>query len=394
MFIEFSEFNLKLLFFLIYPIFITIQDYTYASYIKHDKDNLLFTTFRYFLSYIFSGILLLIFKFRTKRTHFRRESSLELSIENVKNNHKITSMSQVDIEQKLILKKKIIKSTLFLFLLSVIGIFTIYAGYYFKKKEYSNAKHSVRTFFEITNFAVLSYFILQQKLYKHHFISYGLITIILIIIFIISYTYLKKILESIIFYFLYELVFALYDVLIKKYMNVFYKSPYFTMFWLGLISTIALLIYDVIAYFVNPDVSGIIIGLKDNIDNIGDFFLFVLDLIIEYAWNLGIWLLIYYYTPCHYFISEFISEYFYYLSNVIKENDEFYSTKNGILFSICFLLIIIFSLVFNEVIILNFWRLDYNTNKRIYERQKYEFDIDLKNKDSLLKDIEEEESNE
>ena len=205
---------------------------------------------------------------------------------------------------------------------------------------------------------------------------------------------MKKILESVIFYFLYELVFALYDVLIKKYMNVFYKSPYFTMFWLGLISTIALLIYDAIAYFVNPDVSGIIIGLKDNIDNIGDFFLFVLDLIIEYAWNLGIWLLIYYYTPCHYFISEFISEYFYYLSNVIKENDEFYSTKNGILFSICFLLIIIFSLVFNEVIILNFWRLDYNTNKRIYERQKYEFDIDLKNKDSLLKDIEEEESNE
>ena len=394
MFIEFSEFNLKLLFFLIYPIFITIQDYTYASYIKHDKDNLLFTTFRYFLCYIFSGILLLIFKFRTKRTHFRRESSLELSIENVKNNHKITSMSQVEIEQKLILKKKIIRSTLFLFLLSAIGIFTIYAGYYFKKKEYSNAKHSVRTFFEITNFAVLSYFILQQKLYKHHFISYGLITIILIIIFIISYTYLKKILESIIFYFLYELVFALYDVLIKKYMNVFYKSPYFTMFWLGLISTIALLIYDAIAYFVNPDVSGIIIGLKDNIDNIGDFFLFVLDLIIEYAWNLGIWLLIYYYTPCHYFISEFISEYFYYLSNVIKENDEFYSTKNGILFSICFLLIIIFSLVFNEVIILNFWRLDYNTNKRIYERQKYEFDIDLKNKDSVLKDIEEEESNE
>ena len=172
MLIEFSEFNLKLLFFLIYPIFITIQDYTYASYIKHDKDNFLFTTFRYFLSYIFSGILLLIFKFRTKRTHFRRESSLELSIENVKNNHKITSMSQVEIEQKLILKKKIIRSTLFLFLLSAIGIFTIYAGYYFKKKEYSNAKHSVRTFFLILNFVVLSYFLWINNNYSYNNIYY------------------------------------------------------------------------------------------------------------------------------------------------------------------------------------------------------------------------------
>jgi len=69
MIIEFSVLNVKLLLFLVYPIFIRIQDYTYASYIKDDKDNQLFSTFRYFFSYLLSGILYLIFRFSTKRRH-------------------------------------------------------------------------------------------------------------------------------------------------------------------------------------------------------------------------------------------------------------------------------------------------------------------------------------
>ena len=48
MIIEFSELNLKLLLFVIYPIFVRIQDYTYESYIKEGKGNLVFITFKYF----------------------------------------------------------------------------------------------------------------------------------------------------------------------------------------------------------------------------------------------------------------------------------------------------------------------------------------------------------
>lgn len=148
------------------------------------------------------------------------------------------------------------------------------------------------------------------------------------------------------------------------------------MFWLGLLASSLLLFYDIIAYFANPSVSGIIIGFRDNINNAGDFFLFLVDLLVEYIWNLGIWLVIYYFTPCHYFIPEYISEYFYYMLKVTDEDNKtnnFYSNVNCILFSICFILNIIFILIFNEVIILNFWKLDYNTNKRIKEREKGEF---------------------
>ena len=397
--IEFSDCNLKLLLFLMYPIFITVSDYTYITYIK--EDNFLFITFRYFSCYIFSGILLIIFKSQTKRKskQTKKVKETELQIININDNnidiHKSHEekqyLSQVEIEQKKIFIKKIINFIIFLTALAALGIFSVYAGYYFKKKTYSNAKYSVRTFFEITNFAVLSYFILHQKLYKHHFISYGLTTLILIILFIISYPDLQDIGFSILFYFCYELCFSLYDVLIKKFMNVFYKTPYFTMFWLGLLCTVLLLIYDTIAYFTNPDVSGIIIGFKDNINSVGDFFYFLLDIFVEYLWNLGIWFLIFYFTPCHYFISEYISEYFYYISKVVESKDnDFFSNKNCILFSVCFFLIMIFSLIFNEVVILNFCKLDFYTNKRIYERNKGEYDITLINQNKLLYDDEEE----
>jgi hypothetical protein len=148
------------------------------------------------------------------------------------------------------------------------------------------------------------------------------------------------------------------------------------MFLLGIIVTICMLIYDVIAYFANPDISGIIIGFRDNIDSVGCFFLFLLDLLLIYIWNLGIWLIIYYFSPSHYFISEYVSEYIYYILkyNENHGSDDFYSTVNCTLFSIFFILNIFFFIIFNEVLILNFCRLDYNTNKRIKQREKKEYD--------------------
>ena len=55
------------------------------------------------------------------------------------------------------------------------------------------------------------------------------------------------------------------------------------------------------------------------------------------------------------------------LSNGLLQGnyDDFYSTVYCTLFSIFFILIIFFFIIFNEVLILNFCGLDYNTNKRI-----------------------------
>ena len=384
MLIEFSEFNLKLLLFLIYPVFIRIQDFSSEAYIKEDKDNMLFITFRCYLSFIFSGIPLLIFKMKTKtKNTIELEQKLNLNEDDKDKN----VLNVKDIQLQKIKRIKLIKMILFLFLLSMLGLFSFYASFYFDNSDYSYLKYSVRTFFQITNFSVLGHFLLNQKLYKHHFISYGSITIMLIIIFVISYSYFNKILFAAIYYFVSELVFGLYDTFIKMYMNVFYETPYFIMFYVGIINTISLLIFDVITYFVNPSISGIIIGFQDNIENAGNFFLFILDLLIEYIWNLGIWILIYYFSPCHYFISDYASEYLYFILKRFKKKDPFFHDNiNYIFMIICGIFIFIFSLVFNEVIIINFQNLDYNTNKRIKEREKIEKNISSYEMNQLMND--------
>ena len=58
MWIELSEFNLKLFIPLIFPLFRRIQDITKSKYIK--EENQLFKTFRYFSSYLFSFIFLIL----------------------------------------------------------------------------------------------------------------------------------------------------------------------------------------------------------------------------------------------------------------------------------------------------------------------------------------------
>ena len=92
---------------------------------------------------------------------------------------------------------------------------------------------------------------------------------------------------------------------------MFFSTPYFMMFVIGCVNVIIILIYDIIAYLVDNNNKGIINGLKLNITSAGKFFLMVLEIILQLCWNLGIWLTIYYLTPCHYFVSAYISEFIY-----------------------------------------------------------------------------------
>ena len=195
----------------------------------------------------------------------------------------------------------------------------------------------------------------------------------LIAIFIISFPYLTNIHYSVAYFLITEFIFALYDVLIKKYMDVLFKPPYFIMLYLGIIITVFSLISDIIAYFVNPAFSRIINCFINNLNNIEDFLFFILDLILQYAWNLGIWLLIFYFSPCHYFISDYASEFFYFIMEPFKKYDHsFHTPVNYALIILLSLIIFFFCLIFNEVLILNFCKLDYNTSIRIKEREKIE----------------------
>ena len=380
MLIELSEFNIKLFLPFIFPIFNRIQSYSEDAYVI--KDNQLFKAFRYFLSYTFASIFLIIMKIRTRKTDFGKKKS-----ESKNNNEKNEGV--IDVILKKEDKKRVVISSIFIALLCGIGMACQFFRKLFEKKEYRYAKQSIGILVDIISLTLFSYFLLGQKLYKHHFISLGIISIFLLIIFIISIYQMTKIFQSFLYYFFYYALFSLYDVLKKKYMIIYFYSPYLIMLVIGSINSFILLIYDIITYYTNRDISGIIIGFSVNINSTGDVFILILDLFLECIWNLGFWLTIYYFSPCYNFISEYIAEYILYITNVIKaEDDKIYSTSNVIIFSICYFINFFFILVFNEVIILNFCGMDLNTKKRIQERVIIESDItdELKNLENLYID--------
>jgi hypothetical protein len=115
----------------------------------------------------------------------------------------------------------------------------------------------------------------------------------------------------------------------------------------GAVITFLLLVYDCIAYYTIHDKSGIFIGFNNNINNAKNFFLFLLDLILQFIFNVGIMMTIYYFTPFHFIISEFISELLKYYINLIQFDETKSSNKNNFDFIYKTNNIIIFSILFN-----------------------------------------------
>ena len=176
MLIEFSEFNIKLLIPLIFPIFKRIQDITKKSYLI--DDNQLFKTFRYFISYIFAIIPFLIIKYKIKNSH-NKEIIINLEIKETISFTTFRTGSVLSNEiyelKKKNEKKRKIYSSIFLSILCILGIFCYFYRYLFELSEFANAKQSIGIFFGILDYIILSYIILKQKLYKHNYVSYRIL---------------------------------------------------------------------------------------------------------------------------------------------------------------------------------------------------------------------------
>ena len=385
MLIEFT-FDPKLLYILIFPLFREIEKiFEKLFYIRINK---LFNLFRVFLSNEFAFIFLLIFKFMNKST--KKENIID---ENEKNDEP-NSAILVDIEINSAKKKNKIKSILFLFLLSAL-IFGSYIFNYFTRKEnIRQCRNSIGLIYEILILYILSLLILKEKYYKHHYISIAPVCVSLIVLFI---KYLKQfdnpeysIYNVFWYYLVYYVLYCSFDVLLKKYFLVYFYSIYFVLLIIGAIVCIPLLIYDIVAYFVNKDASGIIIALIDNINSFTRFLLFLVDLIFTFIANLGLFWTIYYFTPFHLIICEFISELIFYYIQLIQfkvygnANFQFlYETNNIIIFSVIFFINILCSFIFNEIIILKFCKLEYYTKKYIKDRAQNDVDSLFVKNDSI-----------
>ena len=376
MIIEFT-FNSQLLILLIFPIFKQIDSIVKNIYLQ--KDNTLFKIFRMFLSYEFSIIFLIISKYKNKSRKKEMESKFFEETDKILENN--NENEQIEIEFKKLNRKKNINSIFFLIVLSLINVGSYFYNYYVGDNNIKFSRNTIGIIFEIIIYFALIF--LKQRFYKHHFLVCIIMFVSLIGLFI-NYLFqleVKNDFITIFWYFIiYTLLYGLFNVLIKLYFNIFFGSIYYILLFIGTFVCFFMLFYDIIAFYKNQDLSGVIIGFKNNINIAGNFFLFLFDLVLQFIFNVGILLTIYIYSPFHFITSEFISELLkYYISTFEfyqfdkKGNYDFiYSTVNIIVFSIVFFINLICSLIFNEIIILKFFGLEYYTKKFINKRGRLE----------------------
>ena len=378
MLIEFT-FNKQLLILLIFPIFKQIDSIIKNLYLQ--KDNTLFKIFRMFLSYEFSLIFLIISKYTNKSKKKEKENKANEELDKISEN--FDGNKQIEIEYKKLNRRKNIKSILFLILLSLINVGSYFYNYYVGNNNIKFSRNTIGIIFEIIIYFLLSLIFLKQRFFKHHYLIFLVMFISLMGLFIYYSAQLKDKSNffTIFWYFLfYTLLYGLFNVLTKLYFNIFFRSIYYILLFIGTFVCFFMLFYDIIAFYKNQDLSGVIIGFKNNINNAGNFFLFLFDLVLQFIFNVGILLTIYIYSPFHFITSEFISELLkYYISTIEfyhfdkKGNYDFiYSTVNIIVFSIVFFINLICSLIFNEIIILKFFGLEYYTKKFINKRGRLE----------------------
>ena len=372
---EFGIINSKLFILIIFPISSQIR----RIIISCINDNNIFQVFRTYLSYILSFIFILIINYRTKKDKIVEGIEKRQTEANNKERNSSIWINPLKEKENLMNKEKRKKNILFIIFLTVIdlskNIFSIIFRtiYNDDNAAFNLGKQSIGIFLEILLLIVISKFILKTSIYRHNLLS---LIIILFNLLLISISYihyfLTKTISVTIYYLFNNFLLCLLYVFGKKYLDSFYVSPYNLILYIGIICSFIFLVYDLIVYLIvidnNDNIHDIILRFQKN-GSSSFVILFLLDIIFSFSCNIGIWLSIYYFTPFHFIISELISEYIYYTYDWLF-GDSDYEVGNIILYSLIYLINLFLSLVFNEIIILNFCDLDFNTKIKIEQREK------------------------
>ena len=364
MLIELGIMEYQLIFPFIYPITYQIRN------IMHQNNKPFYDIFINYLGYLLSGIVYLIIKYRSKNNYNDKETLfINQNNDCTEKKNTFTQIGEYNQKNK---EKKVKGKYLYLLKLSLlylVPMFIIaYAHKYINYKFLSN----IYLFFIIFYYILFSRIILLLKIYSHQILSI-IIILICIPILIIFYFINENIKdENLLFNSFLILItgalFSLYNILEKRYYNKYMDSPYHFMFFIGLISLCILIPYElftIIFFGEDTNFNGILYQMKNNFKSYSFLYLLLLlaDLLCSFFWIAGIHLIFYFLQPCHFIISESISQI---ISTFIAGHIKNYSIGNKISIYILYIIIVVSSLIYNEVIIINIGNLSTNTKKKDY----------------------------
>ena len=230
--------------------------------------------------------------------------------------------------------------------------------------------------------SIFYYIILKSKLYLHHYLSICSILIFGIIIDLIlenlQIDFSKQIIKITLSVF--RVILLSFDYVIIKYtMEKKYVSPYIIGMYNGLINLVLFIIFGIFDYYFFH-----INEYDEYFSNFNKTELLVIFGLI--STQLGLYTSLFFIdkndSPCHIFIVFVFGQfgnYFYY----------FKFEKYSVIVIICLVLILFFSLVFNEIIELRFCGLSFNTKRNITKRAETEVGDSM----MLMADCEEKDEN-
>ena len=394
MLIEFGQVKPQLLILLIYPVGILFARIITVSFIS----NPLYYLFLFFISHFLALIPLAYYKVSTVIHDNNRKKTTELINKERTDESFITNVSEesknknnpIQLLKGKIENTKIKHKALLILLVGFFYFFTYFFFYYFNYITKTDFYGNISMVTEVFYFSVFNWILLGNKIYSHHLFSMILITISIVSLYIILLIqYIEdnknghfKIWNNIFFPTILNFIaYCLYCYcLIKaKYiMEKYFIFSYELIVFLGLIGIGLLIIIEPITFLIscrkesiicdtkNNHIAGIITGLS-NINGKIDIFYSLGLFFTLFMTCLGLWLTVKELTPCHFLTSDSIITFE--LNILLDCLSVEKKLLRNILFYVFSIIIIFGCLVYNEIIIINFCKLNYNTRMEIIKRQ-------------------------
>ena len=221
---------------------------------------------------------------------------------------------------------------------------------------------------------VFTYIILKNKCYRHHFVSiaiglFGFIFIVLSLFYPNEDETKHKFKEHL-RHFIFSIPFSLSLVTIKHLFKYYFINPFSFLFLDGIFCLFFSFIYILIkTVFNNTDL------FINNLKNVGFIFLdvrlFLLVICIfitSFLYYLTCTLTLYYFTPTLLVMTDILSPIIRWIVDCMVNifyHENYINEKQAIFKAIGYTFLIIASTLFNEIIICNFWKMDYNTIEEI-----------------------------
>ena len=329
----------------------------------HMKSECLFTVY-IDLSYFMGGLLYFISYIETKTEETKDNAIVYKERKNSNNSVPLIYNDR--------LRQNYLKILLFLCLISLLITLTSINNLYSYKRNIFEKR-----LYYIFFIAILSKYILKNKIYKHQILSLIITFIGLIFLFIPNFSVVTK---DDIFINVCNICaafcYSLFLVLIKHLTHNYFISPLLCLLYIGFLSIIfTIIIFSVYSLIENQDLS----FLKDNFDfsqnQMGPkFYIFLLlGLIFATCLQFCTILVVYYFSPMLISVTDCLSPMLLWIINLIQTGVKDGEQINIILKSIGFFLQLIAGFIYNEIIICNFCGFNKYTKKCLSERENEEF---------------------